>query len=299
MQGTKSNTPFDDDFEVTYEEEVPFTYSFDTKPVTKDLSDETIIMDTSQRNPADHYASDNYDPDIYDSDNEYDWDSDGEDSYGEDRYSSDYYDYDEAGHSYARRGSGDDYGNSSQAGGCRRKSVSRMPDLLFPAKKTAKYGTKAIYRAARSVVRIVSFLITAGTLYVLALNFWHGAAPYGDPLTILEEKNYTLAGYAAVAAVFLIFEFIALLWSLTKVKVRDGRKIYRQDTGRGLFSYIFLYVVSYVSFLLCSFLPESFDSFEILNGVRGGLDVFGSMHNTLLGLCIAGVAACIVRKHMD
>lgn len=297
MQGTKSTTPFDDDFEVTYEEEVPFTYSFDTKPVTKDLSDETIVMDTPLQNPADNYASDVYNSDVYDSDDKYDWDGDDEDSYGADRYPSDDYDGEEC--SYGPRGSRNDYSNSSRQMSRRRKSASRIPNLLSPAKKTAKYGTKAIYRVARSVVRIVSFLITAGTLYVLASNFWRGAAPYGDPLTILEEKNYTLAGYAAVAAVFLVFEFIALLWSLTKVKVRDGRKIYRQDTGRGLFSYIFLYVASYVSFLLCSFLPESFESFEILNGVRGGLDVFGSMHNTLLGLCIAGVAACIVRKHMD
>lgn len=297
MQGTKSTTPFDDDFEVTYEEEVPFTYSFDTKPVTKDLSDETIVMDTPLQNPADNYASDDYNSDVYDSDDKYDWDGDDEDSYGADRYPSDDYDGEEC--SYGPRGSRNDYSNSSRQMSRRRKSASRIPNLLSPAKKTAKYGTKAIYRVARSVVRIVSFLITAGTLYVLASNFWRGAAPYGDPLTILEEKNYTLAGYAAVAAVFLVFEFIALLWSLTKVKVRDGRKIYRQDTGRGLFSYIFLYVASYVSFLLCSFLPESFESFEILNGVRGGLDVFGSMHNTLLGLCIAGVAACIVRKHMD
>ncbi|CUX42410.1 hypothetical protein [Clostridium sp. C105KSO13] len=297
MQGTKSTTPFDDDFEVTYEEEVPFTYSFDTKPVTKDLSDETIVMDTPLQNPADNYASDDYNSDVYDSDDKYDWDGDDEDSYGANRYPSDDYDGEEC--SYGPRGSRNDYSNSSRQMSRRRKSASRIPNLLSPAKKTAKYGTKAIYRVARSVVRIVSFLITAGTLYVLASNFWRGAAPYGDPLTILEEKNYTLAGYAAVAAVFLVFEFIALLWSLTKVKVRDGRKIYRQDTGRGLFSYIFLYVASYVSFLLCSFLPESFESFEILNGVRGGLDVFGSMHNTLLGLCIAGVAACIVRKHMD
>ena len=267
MPDTNNTTPFDDDFEVTYEEEVPFTYSFDTKPAAKDLSDETVVMNTPPKSRVDDCDLHDYDADIYNADDEYDWD--------------------------------DDYSNSSRAGGRRRKSASRIPNFLSPAKKTARYGTKSIYRAARSVIRVVSFLITAGTLYVLALNFWRGSAPYGDPLTILEGENYTLAGYAAVAAVFLIFEFISLLWSLTKVKVRDGRKIYKADTGRGLFSFVFLYVASYISFLLCSFLPEAFDSFEVLNGIRGGLDVFGSMHNTLLGLCIAGIVFCIARKHMD
>lgn len=291
MQDTKNTTPFDDDFEVTYEEEVPFTYSFDTKSVTKKLSDETVVMNTPPQKRRDNYNTDDYDSNYYDSDdqdadNAYDWDGDDDDSYSADRYSSDSYGYDSDNGSYKRERR-------------RKRSELKMPNLLSPAKKTARYGTKAIYRVAHSIVRIVSFLIGAGTLYVLGLNFWRGSAPYGDPLTILGEKNYTLASYAGVALVVLLFELIALLWSLTRVKVRDGRKIYRQDTGRGLFSYIFLYIASYVSFLLCSFLPESFDSFVVLNGVRGGLDVFGSMHNTLLGLCIAGVISCIVRRHMD
>ena len=41
----KNGTFFDDDFEVTYEEDVPFTYSFDTKQTTKKLSDATVVLD--------------------------------------------------------------------------------------------------------------------------------------------------------------------------------------------------------------------------------------------------------------
>lgn len=272
MSTTKNGaTIFDDDFEVTYEEEIPFSYSFDTKPVSGDTVNKTVAVD------ADEYDSDyddDYEDDLYGDDYE-------DNLYDDDDYDSNDYQYD---HDSPRRKR------------ARRKSSGR---LLSPVKKTAKYGTKAIYRVARSVVRIISVLIMAGTFGVLAYNFWRGAAPYGDPQNILTEKNFALAAYAAVAAVFLLFELISFFWSLTKMRIREGRKVYREDTGRGLFSFIFIYIASYLSFLLCSFLPDTLGSYEILNGIKGALDVFGSLHNVLLGLCLAGAVSCLVRRHMS
>jgi hypothetical protein len=262
MDSSKKNTTFfDEDFEVTFEEDVPFTYSDETKPITDRMTDETVVMTgvSEKYNTADIYDAE---------DNE------------EDFYSYDEEDYLRTVHN--RKGS--------------RQNMSR---LLSPSANSAKYGTKTIYRFSRSVVRMVSFLITSGTLFVLAYNFWRGAAPYGDPQTILNGDNYELAAYAAVAAVILFFELIALLWSMTKMKFRDGRKVYKEDTGRGLFSFIFLYIGSYVSFLLCSFLPSTFESYTVLNGIKGALDVFGSLHNMLLGLCAAGAVFCLIRRHMN
>ena len=83
-------------------------------------------------------------------------------------------------------------------------------------------------------------------------------------------------------------------WAMTRVRVRDGRKTYKEDTGRGLFSFIFIYVCSYASFWINQIIPQSPD---VLKGIRGALDVFGSMHNALLGLCLAGVISCLVRKY--
>lgn len=331
----KNSTFFDDDFEVTYEEDVPFTYSFDTKQTTKQLSDATVVLDAPDyrsmpgRRPeppsmntegvyqnryvdsydgmddgyTDDYDSDDFDVEYYDSDDYEDEEYDIDNRYGR-RSRSDYRDND-----YGRGSRSDyiddDYDSRSSGGyrdAPRRRRKNAGPNvscLLSPVKKTAKYGTKGIYRVARSVVRIVSLLITAGTFGVLAYNFWRGAAPYGDPQTILTEKNYALAAYAAVAAVFLLFELIALFWSMTKMRIREGRKVYKEDTGRGLFSFIFIYIASYLSFLLCSFLPDTLGSLAILNGIKGALDVFGSLHNILLGLCLAGVISCLVRRHMN
>ncbi|MFR6163317.1 MAG: hypothetical protein ACLUJR_10115 [Mediterraneibacter gnavus] len=75
-------------------------------------------------------------------------------------------------------------------------------DLLSPVKTTAKYGGKAIYKTASIIIRFVSLLLIAGTAAFLAYNFWRGSAPYGDPVTAVEEKNYCLAAYAGVAGFF-------------------------------------------------------------------------------------------------
>ncbi|WP_242843902.1 MULTISPECIES: ATP-dependent RNA helicase [Clostridia] len=336
----KNSTFFDDDFEVTYEEDVPITYSFDTKQTTNKLSDATVVLDAPDyrsvsgvcsKQPSkntegiyknryedsydgrdggytDEYDSEDFDVEYFDSDDYEDDDYDIDDGYGR-RSRSDYRDNDYIDEGYGRRSRNDymddDYDSRTRGGyrdAPRRRRKNAGPNvsrLLSPVKKTAKYGTKGIYRVARSVVRIVSLLITAGTFGVLAYNFWRGAAPYGDPQTILTEKNYALAAYAAVAAVFLLFELIALFWSMTKMRIREGRKVYKEDTGRGLFSFIFIYIASYLSFLLCSFLPDTLGSLEVLNGIKGALDVFGSLHNILLGLCLAGVISCLVRRHMN
>lgn len=43
------------------------------------------------------------------------------------------------------------------------------------------------------------------------------------------------------------------------------------------------------------FLPETPD---IIYGLKGGLEVYGSMHNVLFGLCAAGIISCLIRKYL-
>lgn len=296
MNKAKNNTSvFDDNFEVTYEEEIPFSYTFETRPMPNKRTASADTVDyrplhsksagrTAPRKarrassgPAPQSYTDRYIPDQYDTD-------DGYGDYGS--FSDDDYEYSYTEGSRPYDEDYDDYGYIPEGRDAYR------------ARRTPKYGTKSIYRTARAVIRVVSLLITAGTLGLLLYNFWRGAAPYGDWEAILSEKNYTLGAYAAVASIFLLFELVAFFWSMTRTRVRDGRRMYKEDTGRGFFSFIFIYISSYLSFLVCSFLPERFESLDILNGIRGALAVFGSLHNVLLGLCLAGVISCLVRRHM-
>lgn len=161
-------------------------------------------------------------------------------------------------------------------------------------------GTKissefSIYKITQSIVRGISFALILGTGAYLAFYFWKGSAPYGDFSSILTEKNPTLIAFSSVPILLLLFEFFSFFWALTKVNQRHGRKFYKKDIGRGLFSFIFVYITSYISFWIYRIFPTDQ---EVFYGIRGALEVFGSMHNALFGICLAGVISCLVRKYM-
>jgi len=119
-------------------------------------------------------------------------------------------------------------------------------------------------------------------------------------LTDVSNKRFitvplSLAAYLSVALIFLLSEFIALLWSMTKVRVRDQWGVHKEDTGRGLNSFLLVFLTSYAAFWINRFLPETPD---IIYGLKGGLEVYGSMHNVLFGLCAAGIISCLIRKYL-
>ena len=109
-----------------------------------------------------------------------------------------------------------------------------------------------------------------------------------------QQPSITLLSYLCVAVLFLLFELISLLWSMTRVRVRNGIDSWKEDTGRGFFSFILVFAASYLAFLLSPLIP---DAPEAVYGVKGALEVYGSMHNVLFGLCAAGVISWIVRKY--
>lgn len=175
----------------------------------------------------------------------------------------------------------------------RRKQRRSVP-LAAPIRK----GGRVLSRLTAALVRsLTAVLILAVAVYV-TYTFWRASAPYGDIAEAFRTREFSmsLASYLCVAAVFLLFEFISLLWSMTKVRVRDGRESWYEDTGRGLFSFIVVFLSSYLAFLLSRFLPETP---EFLYGLKGALDVYGSMHNVLFGLCAAGAVSCLVRRYFS
>lgn len=175
-----------------------------------------------------------------------------------------------------------------------RRQKRRLVPLAAPIQK----GGRALSRITAAVIRsLTAALILAVAIYV-TYTFWRASAPYGDILEAFNSREVSpsLAAYVCVAAIFLLFEFISLLWSITRVRVRDGREIWKEDTGRGLFSFILVFLTSYLSFLLYRFLPESP---EFLHGLKGAFEVYGSMHNVLFGLCAAGVVSCFIRRYFS
>lgn len=177
-----------------------------------------------------------------------------------------------------------------------KKSRMKMPHIPAPVKDTAKHGIKAVYHTVRFILRTISLLLIAGITGLLAYKFWQGAIPHGSLYKILSDRNYTLAAYIAVAAVFLMFEVISFFWAMSGTRVREGLSIYKEDLGRGLFSFIFIYASSYLSFQFSSYLPKSLGSAAVMSGIKEALTIFGALHSLLFILCAAGVISCLIRK---
>lgn len=248
--GSKNASYFDNDFEVTYEDEISFDYNTDN-----------IDLETREINP--HYS--------------YDDDFEDDDDY------NDRYDTDDRYH--------DNYRDNRRYNDRKRRRY-RPTRLAAPIQK----GGNAVMGIARTVIRNLTLFLMLAILILMGYTFLRGSTPYGDIENAVATNTYTLklTAYFSVAAAMILYEIISMLWAMTKARFRDEYGYHREDVGRGMFSFIFLYLCSYAAFVINDWIPESH---EILTGLRGALDVFGSMHNVLFGLCLAGVISCLFRKY--
>lgn len=180
-----------------------------------------------------------------------------------------------------------------------RRRKSGPTRLAAPLQK----GGNALYKVSKTFIRNLTILLILIIIAILAYNFYVGSAPYGDLENLLESQAFspTFLAYAAVAAIVIFCEIIALFRSMTKERIRDEYGVHWEDVGRGRNSFIILYICSYAAILFGDFIPENIEilpaCIEILKGIKGALAVFGSLHNQLFGLCVAGVVSCIIRKY--
>lgn len=268
MNGKSYSDFFDDDFEVIYEEDLP----------------EININDTRTNKLADTDSLEDYD--LLENEDLEDEDPDN-DEYDDRR----------------RKKQGKKESDSRQSKkrdrdrqqDRREKSRSRSRhNILSPVKKTAQTGAKAAARLIQMVCKIASLVLIAVITFIMGAHFLEGLYTYGNPATALAERNYTMGAYAAFALFLLLFELISFLWALTGPRVaRDGRRSFQSDTGRGMFSFILVGAGSVLAYILAGFIPGSPAP---LTGLRGAVEIYGSLSSTLLPLCIAGVISCILRK---
>lgn len=273
---------FDDDFEVTYEEDPGINLdmlSGDTRRINNIRTYDTVVIsdktgrdlyDRSSRSFSGEEYEDDFEDDYEDEDEDYEYDR-------RRRRSSDYDD--------------DDYDRRNSHGRRKRRSRGGVP-LAAPIQK----GGKVLSKITGALLRQLSLILIFATMIYVTYTFWRASAPYGDIAESLQQRSITqtLAAYLCVVAAFLLFELISMLWTMTRVRVRSGAESWKEDTGRGFLSFIIVFVSSYMCFLFSRLLP---DSPEIIYGVKGALEVYGSMHNVLLGLCAAGAVSCLIRRY--
>ena len=132
----------------------------------------------------------------------------------------------------------------------------------------------------------------AWIIYLLGLHFLTNVGPFGNIISRLTAADQELIAYLAVAGVLLLYEIIIFFCVLggSRKQGRDGNTI---DNGRGLTSFIIIAAGSYLSAVFASLIPQIPAA---LQGIQSALTVYGSLKNTLLPICAAGVVSCIIRK---
>ncbi len=166
-----------------------------------------------------------------------------------------------------------------------QKTVSTGGSLLKGSARLS--GT-----VARSGFRLVTLALILLTMALLGFHFWKNYSALGSLRSMLSERNYSLAAYLCVGILLILFEVAALLRATTSKKIRDGKRIFTYDTGRGMFSFPIIYAGSCLALRFCERVPMLHPS---LSGVQSALRVYGSLSRTLLAIGCLGVVSCLLR----
>lgn len=255
---------FDDDFEVVYED-------------LEDLG--SYLSEDSSDNNDDYDDYDGYDgdTDYYDDDDDYDDDYDD-------------YDYNNNGRDSKKKKRNDKPDPDSKKS--KKKKRRGLPNVGKPVANIAKTGINATKKLVGTILRAATLILIAIIILLLLKTFLTHAGTYGKILLLGQTKDATLIAYLAVGGVLIGYELLNFFWAASRTRARS-RSNNRLDTGRGLLSFVIIYVGSYLATMFSHLIPSSP---SWLTGVQGGLSIYGGLKATLLPLCIAGVVSCVVRK---
>lgn len=184
-------------------------------------------------------------------------------------------------------------GSDSQKSSRKKRSAPSASIITTPVKKTVQTGAKVTSKLLQSGARGVTLLMIAAIAFIIFKNFWSNYPVYGSLATAVNAKNYTLGAFLGVAAFLLIMEIFFFLWALTGPCAYGDRGTRRVDTGRGLFSFLFIGVTVIAAEMFWNLVPSSPSP---LTGLSGGLQLYGNLKGILLPLCGVGLVSCIVRK---
>lgn len=175
----------------------------------------------------------------------------------------------------------------------KKRSTPSASIITTPVKKTVQTGAKVTSKLLQTGARGVTLLMIAAIAFIIFKNFWSSYPVYGSLATAVNARNYTLGAFLGFAAFLLIMEIIFFLWALTGPCAYGDRGTKHVDTGRGLFSFLFIGVTVVAAGMFWNLIPSSPSP---LTGLAGGLQLYGGLKGILLPLCGVGLVSCIIRK---
>ena len=143
------------------------------------------------------------------------------------------------------------------------------------------------------VIQWICVVLMALSTLRMAQNFWTNRVTLGSIAGVVQEKNYAQGIYLIGALICVGFGCIQALWIASRKRMPDHGKIRQVDMGRGLFGFVVLVLLAFVSTYAYPILPASPAPLE---GAKLFFHIVDDLGRSFLFMNVIGAILCVVRK---
>ena len=175
----------------------------------------------------------------------------------------------------------------------RRKKKKKGGGLLSAATSLTTGSVKLGGTLFYLVLQWICVALMALSTLRMAQNFWANRVTLGSIAGVVQEKNYAQGVYLIGALICVGFGCIQALWIASRKRMPDHGKIRQVDMGRGLFGFVVLVLLAFVSTYAYPILPASPAPLE---GAKLFFHIVDDLGKSFLFMNVIGAVLCVVRK---
>ena len=175
----------------------------------------------------------------------------------------------------------------------RRKKKKKGGGLLSAATSLTTGSVKLGGTLFYLVIQWICVALMALSTLRMAQNFWANRVTLGSIAGVVQEKNYAQGIYLIGALICVGFGCIQALWIASRKRMPDHGKIRQVDMGRGLFGFVVLILLAFISTYAYPLLPASPAPLE---GAKLFFHIVDDLGRSFLFMNVIGAILCVVRK---
>ena len=175
----------------------------------------------------------------------------------------------------------------------KRKKKKKGGGLLSAATSLTTGSVKLGGTLFYLVIQWICVVLMALPTLRMAQNFWANRVTLGSIAGVVQEKNYAQGIYLIGALICVGFGCIQALWIASRKRMPDHGKIRQVDMGRGLFGFVVLVLLAFVSTYAYPLLPASPAPLE---GAKLFFHIVDDLGKSFLFMNVIGAVLCVVRK---
>lgn len=175
----------------------------------------------------------------------------------------------------------------------KRKKKKKGGGLLSAATSLTTGSVKLGGTLFYLVIQWICVALMALSTLRMAQNFWANRVTLGSIAGVVQEKNYAQGIYLIGALICVGFGCIQALWIASRKRMPDHGKICQVDMGRGLFGFVVLVLLAFISTYAYPILPASPAPLE---GAKLFFHIVDDLGKSFLFMNVIGAVLCVVRK---